>query len=182
MKLIVGLGNPGKQYRTTRHNIGFLCVEHAAHNRHVKFKHKRKFKAEIAMDTNALWMKPQTYMNLSGESVRAVMDFYQIAPQDILVIHDDLDLPLGKLRLRQNGGTAGHKGLNSIIDHIHTDAFNRLKFGIGRHEHLAPKDYVLQHFSEEEVPLVKETIQETLTIMDKFLQETPIIDLMNHHN
>ncbi len=182
MKLIVGLGNPGKKYRTTRHNIGFLCLDHIAHKYNTKFKHKRKFKGEIAIDCDAILLKPQTYMNLSGESVRAVMDFYHIKPESLLVIHDDLDLPPGKLRIRQNGGTAGHKGLKSIIEHIHTDQFNRLKFGIGRHEYLDARDYVLQQFTDEEVPIVKNTIEETVFIVDAFIQGMPVIDLMNQHN
>jgi PTH1 family peptidyl-tRNA hydrolase len=138
MKLIVGLGNPGQEYQDTRHNIGFMVVD-----RYVKdslpvtlstdvWESSEKFTAEICQINNNLVAKPQTFMNLIGLSVVKIANFYKIEPADIWVIHDDIDLPLGKIRIRVGGASAGHHGVDSIISHLGTADFLRFRLGIGR--------------------------------------------------
>ena len=135
MKLIVGLGNPGSKYRGTKHNVGFIALDEIAYQEKVTFN-KTQFEADIAEfflnGEKIILAKPQTFMNESGRSVRPLMDYYNIADEDLLVIYDDLDLPIGKIRLRQKGSAGGHNGIKSIIAHLGTQAFNRVKVGIDR--------------------------------------------------
>jgi PTH1 family peptidyl-tRNA hydrolase len=135
MKAVVGLGNPGSQYADTRHNIGFMVVDKLARElgvRAVSFEPNRKFQAEIAKTGDVLLIKPLTYMNRTGEAVRQVVDFFKLEPQDIWIIHDDLDLPIGKIRIREGGASGGHNGVDSVISHLRTDKFIRFRLGIGR--------------------------------------------------
>jgi len=162
MKLVVGLGNPGRRYEGTRHNVGFLVAAELAR----KFglgKVKRQFEGE-AVEANldgqrALLLTPTTFMNLSGASVLAARDFYKIAHEDILVVCDDLNLPLAKLRIRPSGSAGGQKGLEDITRRLGGDDFSRLRIGIG-----APPegwdwaDYVLAKFSKDEIPLMEEAV------------------------
>ena len=182
MKLIVGLGNPGKKYFNTRHNIGFLCVDQAVHNHKLSFYKEKKFHAILAKHQNTLFVKPQTYMNLSGQSVKAVMDYYKIEPHDVLVIYDDLDLPTAKLRLRYTGSSGGHKGLQSIIDHLHTDELKRVKFGIDRSINIDAKDYVLQAFYKQELDEVIKSIKTVSLIIEDFIKELPFEQIMTKYN
>jgi len=135
--LLVGLGNPGSRYESTRHNMGFLAVEKLAEMEHFKLN-KLRFKAWTASATlggeKVLVMKPQTYMNLSGEAVGQAARFYKIPPEHVLVISDDISLPAGKLRIRANGSAGGHNGLKSIIQHLGSDQFPRIKVGVGMPE------------------------------------------------
>lgn len=133
-RLVVGLGNPGSQYVGTRHNVGFDLVERLAADRGLEWRTEKKWKVELARtpDNGLIFAKPQTYMNLSGEAVIRVCGFYKIPPAEVLVIHDDVDLPLGRLRIRASGSAGGHNGVTSLIQHLGTDAIPRLKFGIGR--------------------------------------------------
>ena len=132
--LVVGLGNPGARFESTRHNMGFLAVDRLAEQEKLRFN-KLRFKAWTAEwklgEEKILVMKPQTYMNLSGESVGAAARFYKIPPEHILVVSDDIDLPVGKLRLRASGSAGGHNGLKNIIQHLGTDHFPRIKVGVG---------------------------------------------------
>lgn len=154
MKLIIGLGNPGKEYEKTRHNTGFMVIDKLADKLGVsieqnKFKGlytKLKYKGE-----DVILLKPQTCMNLSGESVRQVMDFFKIKQEDILVIYDDMDMPVGKLRLRQTGSAGGHNGMKNIILHTGSQNFNRVRVGIGRHPYMKVVDYVLSKFTQDEM-------------------------------
>jgi PTH1 family peptidyl-tRNA hydrolase len=151
--LIVGLGNPGRKYARHRHNVGFMTVSRLAKRHGLAFK-RQKGKAKVAEGTVAgqrvILVKPQTFMNLSGESVARLVRFFKIPPQRVLVVYDDLDLPLARLRLRPGGGSGGHKGLKSVIERLGTQDFPRLRLGIGRPLHGDPIDYVLQDFSTEE--------------------------------
>ncbi len=135
MKLIVGLGNPGSQYASTRHNIGFMVVEKLAREltsgEPVWQKDEKKNVLTVKIG-DTLLVKPQTFMNKSGFAVRALADFYKLTPVDIWVVHDDIDLPLGKIKIREKGGSAGHNGVDSIIREVKTDAFVRFRLGIGR--------------------------------------------------
>ena len=146
MKLIVGLGNPGKQYEKTRHNAGFMVVEELAKRLNVEFD-KTKCKAIYGIyrfnNEKIIIAKPQTYMNLSGEAVVSLMKFYDINIEDLIVIHDDLDLPLGKVRLRQTGSSGGQKGMGNIIDLLASKDIKRIRMGISNDKQIDTKDYVL---------------------------------------
>ncbi|MEP0761778.1 MAG: aminoacyl-tRNA hydrolase, partial [Chloroflexota bacterium] len=136
MFLVVGLGNPGREYTNTRHNIGFRCVDALAARHNLAFEDKKKSKAKIALGSiqgqRVLLAKPQTYMNLSGSAVQGLAAFYQIPPAQMMVIFDDLDLPVGTLRIRPKGGSGGHKGVTDIIQRLGTQGFSRIRVGIGR--------------------------------------------------
>ena len=135
MKLIVGLGNPGTKYMATKHNIGFITIDELVHRENVTFnKHQCEADlAEVFVGTEkVLLAKPQTFMNESGRSVRPLMDYFKLDLEDLLVIYDDLDLPVGQLRLREKGGPGGHNGIKSLIQHLGTNQFNRIRVGIDR--------------------------------------------------
>lgn len=165
IRLVLGLGNPGTRYQGTRHNVGFDIVDRMAASRGLVWRAEKKWRAEIARtpDGRLILAKPLTFMNLSGESAGAIATFHKIPPGALLVVHDDVDLPLGRLRLRSGGSAGGHNGLKSIIQHLGTDAFPRLKCGVGRAaEGAAPRrdliDHVLGRFDPEE----RETLEKTL--------------------
>ncbi len=174
--LIVGLGNPGVKYARTRHNIGFRCVDTLAERHGLSFDRKQG-KALLASGTIAgrsvLLAKPQTYMNLSGEAVSAIAAFYRIPPERLLVIFDDLDLPVGTIRIRKRGGAGGQKGMKSIIDRLGTQEFPRIRFGIGRPPgRMDPADYVLLPFADgDESILVVETIDRVVQAVEIWLAE-----------
>ena len=153
MKLIVGLGNPGKQYEKTRHNAGFMTIN--ALSKKLGFSlDKSKCKAIYGIYNHngekIIFAMPQTFMNLSGESVQSLMHFYNIGVEDLVVIHDDLDLPVGKLRLRQKGSCGGQNGMRNIIDLLGTSDIKRVRLGISNNKQMDTKDYVLGKFSKEE--------------------------------
>ena len=153
MKLIVGLGNPGREYVHTRHKAGLEVMDAIADHVSADISQK-KFKALIDKvrigNESVLLMKPQTYMNNSGEAVRAAMDFYHLTPQDLLVIYDDMDMPVGRLRLRQKGSAGGHNGIKSIIAHIHTQEFDRIRVGIDKDARIPTVDWVLGKIRKED--------------------------------
>lgn len=158
IRLIVGLGNPGAEYERTRHNVGFNVVDLLASEWGLTWQHSKSWHALWAKGEKAILVKPASYMNRSGAPLSAVANFYKIAPAEILVVLDDLALELGRLRLRTEGGTGGHNGLESIIVHLGTEAIPRLRIGIGGAPSAGAVDYVLGRFFEEEIPVVKETI------------------------
>lgn len=186
MKLIVGLGNPGGQYEQTRHNIGFMVVDKLARELNtasVSFTEEKKYSALVARVGDVLLVKPQTYMNNSGKSVASLFSFYKLTPDDLWVVHDDIDLPLGKIRIRQKGGSAGHNGVTSIITAISSDAFVRFRLGIGKgmeakgsstHKnlhHRAVIDFVLSRFRQSEAGSLKHLVKNgtravTIALMD----------------
>ena len=172
--LIVGLGNPGREYRLNRHNIGFRAIDRLAQVWGITLGNVRN-KALIGQGqlgaVRVILAKPQTFMNLSGQSVTALLRFYKIAPEKMLLIVDDLDLPLGTLRLRENGGSAGHKGLTSIIELLGSSDFPRLRFGIGRPSGRMPvEDYVLQNFSDQEEELLGSLLDRCVDAVDVFIK------------
>jgi PTH1 family peptidyl-tRNA hydrolase len=135
MKIIVGLGNPGNEYQDTRHNIGFMTIDKLAKEltaETVSWKEDGKFNALVAKIGEVLLVKPITFMNSSGIAVSSIMRYYKLTPSDVWVIHDDMDLPIGKIRIRQKGSSAGHRGIDSIIAELKTDVFVRFRLGIGR--------------------------------------------------
>ena len=161
MYAIIGLGNPDKKYEKTRHNVGFDVIDELAEQMGIEVKTKRH-KALCGIGTigseKVVLVKPQTYMNLSGESVRAVMDFYKLdAKSDIIVVSDDISLPVGKIRIRTKGSAGGHNGLKSIISHAGTDGFTRIKVGVGANEGDLVK-HVLGKFSKQDRVFVDDAI------------------------
>jgi peptidyl-tRNA hydrolase, PTH1 family len=177
MKLIVGLGNPGKKYQKTRHNIGFRVLDSLAKKHSEKFVKKDKFKAELIESafngTKTILLKPQTYMNLSGESLKKILKWRKIELENILVVYDDLDLELAKLRMRQKGSSGGHNGIQSLIDHLNTNEFQRLKIGISRpSKDRQAADYVLAPFDKEEERVLPEIIEDAVLRIEEFLQKS----------
>ncbi|MFN7210194.1 MAG: aminoacyl-tRNA hydrolase [Aggregatilineales bacterium] len=172
--LIVGLGNPGREYERTRHNIGFRVVESLAAKHGLSFS-KRQAKALLAegtiLERRVLLAKPQTYMNLSGDAVRPLVAFYNIPLTNLLIVLDDLDLPLGTLRLRPSGSHGGQRGLRHILEQLGGQAVARLRFGIGRPPgRMDPAAYVLQPFAPEEQLLVAETLDRAVRAAETWLQ------------
>jgi peptidyl-tRNA hydrolase, PTH1 family len=173
--LIVGLGNPGKDYAQTKHNAGFWVIDELAKRHNLtNFKSERKALVTdgIIKGKRVLLAKPQTFMNLSGESVRALVDFYKIELTNLIVIHDELDLPLGTLRLRQSGGHGGQNGVRNIIQHLGTQDFSRARFGIGRpNGNKQAVDHVLSRFSADEAIVVQQVIELTANAVEHWLEE-----------
>ena len=173
MKLIVGLGNPGKEYENTRHNTGFLVIDSFARKNNVEIT-KKKFNglySEVTINKEkVILLKPQTYMNLSGESVARFVNFYKIDIKDILVINDDLDLEVGRIRLRKNGQSGGHNGLKNIALNLGTNDFKRLRVGISKNKQIDTKDYVLGKFSSEEKEILDKVIEETDNILTDYIK------------
>ena len=181
MKLIVGLGNPDLKYKNTRHNVGFMVLDSYAKEKGYSFKLKKEFKGEIYLDKEFILLKPLTYMNLSGESIRSVVNFYKIDIDDILVISDDFNIPFLKLRLRNKGSAGGHNGLKSIIANLGSEDFKRLRFGLGSPEY-DTIDYVLSKFSKEELKKIEDTTTKTNKIIDMFIAGEPFDLIMNRFN
>jgi len=183
--LIIGLGNPGKAYTDTRHNVGFRVVDELARRYGLAFGKKER-KAVAATGAihgkKVILAQPQTYMNLSGEAVRALADFYKIELPHILVISDDIDIPLGTVRLRKNGGAGGQGGMKSVIQHLGTQDFNRLRFGVSRPPgKMQAKDYVLGAFHGDEAILAAQVIDRAADAVETWLRDG--IDLaMTRHN
>ncbi|MBL7199059.1 MAG: aminoacyl-tRNA hydrolase [Anaerolineae bacterium] len=172
--LIAGLGNPGRKYAGNRHNIGFRCLDRLAQTYQLAFDEKRD-KAQLARgqigSRHVVLVKPQTFVNLSGEAVGAVARFFKIEPDNVLVIYDDLDLEQGTIRLRPGGGSGGHNGIKSIIEHLGTQSFPRLRVGIGRPPgQMEPKDYVLQDWGEEERQAMEEVCEWAIAAVETLIR------------
>lgn len=171
MKLVVGLGNKGREYENTRHNMGFMLVDRYLQYKNITDKFKEKFNA-IYIETTinnekVIFIKPMTYMNNSGIAVRSFVDFYKLNSEDILVISDDLDLDLGKFRLRRNGSSGGHNGLKSIISHLGTDNFKRLRIGISNDKDNVI-NYVLSKFSKKELNEIDTMFDTLVDVLDDY--------------
>jgi PTH1 family peptidyl-tRNA hydrolase len=162
--LIVGLGNPGRQYEDTRHNVGFMVLDRLAAAAGVAFQSSPKFQGHLAKlpDDGTVLLKPQTFMNLSGRSIRQLLAFHKWLPENMLVIYDDAALPLGTLRFREKGSAGGHNGIKSILEHLGTDSFPRLKIGIGSSQPGNMVGHVLGKFSPDERPLLENTLATAL--------------------
>jgi len=184
MKMIIGLGNPGASYKTTRHNIGFMVVDGLCDRYNVKLD-QRKFKAQFTIvrvkEDKVLLVKPLTYMNNSGEAVKALMNYYDIELDDVLVIFDDLDLPCGKLRLRVNGNSGGHKGIKSLITHLKDKNFKRIRIGIDKDILIDTADYVLGKPTSGQKKLLKVAIGNAVMAADEFI-DSDFALVMNKYN
>ncbi|GAA0353459.1 aminoacyl-tRNA hydrolase [Bacillus horti] len=185
MKLIVGLGNPGPKYELTRHNIGFLSIDYIADELGLdlnKSKWKGLYAEGVYQGEKIILLKPMTFMNLSGESIQEVMNFYKIPVENILIIFDDLDLPFGKIKLRYKGSSGGHNGLKSIIAHLGTDQFKRIKMGIGRPEFGDTVSYVLGQFPLEQQDTLEEMLAHASKASTAFIGEDDFTKVMNKYN
>lgn len=184
MKLIVGLGNSGKEYENTRHNIGFKYIDALADNLGVSID-KKKFNglyAETVINgEKVILLKPLSYMNLSGEVVIKYLNYFKIKTDDMLVISDDLDMELGKIRLRATGTSGGHNGLKNIALHTRTEEFKRLKVGISNNKKIDTKDYVLGHFQKEDIEVLDSKKEEIVSLLKDFV-ELDFDRLMNKYN
>ncbi len=183
MFLIAGLGNPGSQYEDTRHNIGFKVVDNIAKEYNIEIN-RQKFKGMCGEGfingEKVILLKPTTYMNLSGESIREVVDFYKITNEDVLVIYDDISLDVGRLRIREKGSAGGHNGIKSIIAHLGTDIFPRIKVGVGQ-PNVDLVNYVLGKFTKEEMEVLSESIDAS-TKAAKEIISSDVKTAMNIYN
>ena len=184
MKLYVGLGNPGKKYERTRHNVGFCVLDAFARKTGLQFD-EEKFKGlygkvRIGNET-VMCLKPQTYMNLSGEAVQAISSYFHIEPEDIVVIYDDMDLPLGKLRLRKSGSGGNHNGIKNIVQMMNTRNIKRIRVGVDKNPLYDQKDYVLSSFSEEEQKVMNDAFEKAADALIDFATHD-FEYLMNHYN
>jgi PTH1 family peptidyl-tRNA hydrolase len=184
LKLIVGLGNPGREYEHTRHNVGFQVAEELARRYHVTLKSRASWKARVAkiaeIDEGVLLAEPTTFMNLSGWAVREIAAFHKLSPSDVLVVVDDADLPLGRLRLRTSGSAGGHNGLKSIIQELGTVEFPRLRVGVGRQAGEL-KNHVLGRFSVDERAQIDAAVKRAADAAELFAKEN-ILAAMNRFN
>jgi peptidyl-tRNA hydrolase, PTH1 family len=181
IRLVAGLGNPGPEYDGTRHNIGFLVVDLLAAQFGSTWERSTKWDAFTLKSREAILVKPTSFMNRSGHPLFAIAQFYKIEPQQILVVLDDLALPLGRLRIRPNGGSGGHNGLDSIIAQFGTEEIPRLRLGIGAAPAQGSIDYVLGRFFEEEKPLVRSTIDRAAEAV-KCAIDNGLVSAMNTFN
>lgn len=185
MKIIVGLGNPTREYEGTRHNVGFSVIYAISDKYNIKVdtkKHKALIGKGIIEGEKVILAMPQTYMNLSGESVRELLDYYKCDNEDVIVIYDDISLDVGKLRIRAKGSAGGHNGIKSIISHLGTQEFPRIKVGVGeKPARMDLADYVLGRFSKEEQPLIRESVDKASDAVALMLRED-ISAAMNKFN
>lgn len=184
MKLIVGLGNPGLFYKKTRHNVGFMALDLFCKNQNIRFDQK-KFGGVFAQLTiknqKILILKPQKYMNLSGEVVKKFVDFYKIDIQDVLIIHDDMDIEIGKIKLKSSGSSGGHNGLKNIEDNLKTIDYKRIKIGISKSNEIDSKNYVLGKFDKSEYPLIESSLNTVYDAIIDYL-DMDFVNLMNKYN
>lgn len=183
--LIIGLGNPGKEYAQSRHNVGFMILDHLAERYGVAFTRyeQKAFVVKVASEQGTLiFAKPQTYMNLSGQSVGALVRFYKVPLEQLLIVYDDIDLPFGTLRMRPGGGSGGHKGMQSIIDRLGSQDIARLRIGVGRPSNSkAAANYVLNEFNGREkldLPLILDRAAQAVQDWIRF----GLVEAMNRHN
>ena len=181
MKLIAGLGNIGDKYCFTRHNAGFMVLDKLAFDNNFSFREESKLKCFLAKSNDIIFIKPTTFMNLSGEAVRAVMDYYKIDVKDILIVYDDIALDLGRIRFRANGSDGGHNGIKSVIKHVGTKEFDRLKIGIGPQPNIPSENYVLQNFPKDQLETLKDVLKKSDEAI-KFYLENDIQKAQNKFN
>ncbi|AMG64550.1 MULTISPECIES: aminoacyl-tRNA hydrolase [Staphylococcus] len=186
MKCIVGLGNIGKRFEHTRHNIGFEVVDYLLDKYHFNLD-KQKFKGAYTIERigndKVMFIEPMTMMNLSGQAVGPLMDYYNVAIDELIVLYDDLDLNQGQVRLRQKGSAGGHNGMKSIIQHLGTEQFKRIRIGVGRPTNgMSVPDYVLQKFSKEEMMTMDHVVEHAAQAVEAFIDTSRFDHVMNNFN
>lgn len=184
MFVIAGLGNPGKKYENTRHNMGFLVIDRLAEKNDIKvnkIKHKSLVGDGFISGQKTLLVKPQTYMNLSGEAIREIVDYYDIAMEDLIVIYDDFDVELGYIRIRKKGSSGSHNGMKNIIQHIHSQDFPRVRIGIGNSGKSDWKDFVLGRMGSDEKKAIEDAVEKAADAIMCIL-EKGIDKAMNEYN
>jgi PTH1 family peptidyl-tRNA hydrolase len=185
MKLFVGLGNPGRTYQSTRHNVGFMFVDEVVSKLQGSWKLDKKLKGQIAtveiLGEKHMFLKPMTFMNLSGESVVATLQFYKIDISNLVVIYDDLDLPIAQIKIKPKGSSGGHKGMASIIKLTGSQEFPRIRIGIDKSPVIKVTDYVLTKFTKHEQPLILKTIGNAVPILENYIKND-LDYIMNHYN
>ncbi len=184
--VVVGLGNPGAQYEDTRHNCGFMVLDTLAQRWGISFQTEKRFQGLYGEGRGPRGklrlLKPQTYMNLSGQSVRAVLDWYKLDPEAVLVIYDDMDIPVGRLRLRASGSAGGHNGIKSLIQHLGTQAFPRLRVGVGQPQgHKDVKGHVLGSFTPNERQILPAVLKAAADSIELILRQD-LKTAMNQYN
>lgn len=187
VKMIVGLGNPGSKYKETRHNIGFMAIDKIVNDIDIKFTEDKTFKAEVGSEfvkgEKVYFVKPTTFMNNSGLAVKALLTYYHISISDMLVIYDDLDMVVGKLRMRKKGSAGGHNGIKSIIAYLNTQEFNRIKIGIGRPQKgVSVINHVLGNFDTEEHIAIDNTLDKVDSAVNFYLQSNDFEQTMKRFN
>lgn len=187
VKMIVGLGNPGSKYNDTKHNIGFMAVERIVKNLDVNFTEDKNFKAEIGSDfingEKIYFIKPTTFMNNSGIAVKALLTYYNISIKDMIIIYDDLDMEVGKIRFRQKGSAGGHNGIKSIIAHLGTQEFDRIKVGIGRpNGRMTVINHVLGKFDKNDEIMILNTLDKVDNAVNYYLQTNDFQKTMQKYN
>ena len=184
MYLIVGIGNVGKEYYNTRHNIGFMMLDYYVKSKNLTFS-KEKFNGdyieEKINDKKVIYLKPESYVNLSGEVIKKYVDFYKIPIKNILIIVDDINLEIGKLRLREKGSSGGHNGLKNIFLHLGTEDIRRLRIGVSNNKKYNMKDYVLSKFSDSDMEVLNNKKKKVLEIIEEFPKKN-FDKLMNIYN
>ena len=184
MRLIVGLGNPGREYENTRHNMGFIAIDRFAHKHNVKIN-SNKFNGlytEINIDgEKIILLKPQKYINLSGEVIKKYLDYFKIDTEDLLIISDDLDQNIGKYKLKPKGSSGGHNGLKNIEQNLNTNEYKRIKIGISNNKSINTKDYVLGKLDKESMEILNKVIDNVVLILDDYLK-LDFDKLMNKYN
>lgn len=181
MKLIFGLGNPGSEYANTRHNIGFIMLDDYIGNEKWSKKFNGLYIEKNINGEKYIFVKPLSFMNLSGGVVSSFVKYYKVTYKDIIVIHDDLDLPVGKIRIKVNSSAGGHNGVKDIIKSLNTQEFMRIKIGISHNRDIDTKDYVLGSFSKNDMNTIKDIEKEVFEIIEKFDYDN-IDNLMNKYN
>jgi len=183
MWLIAGLGNPGRKYERTRHNVGFMVIEEVACRNDIDLRDKKTLRIGrgSADGNDILLVEPLLYMNLSGHVIKDMLRKFSVEPANLIVIHDDLDMETGKLRIRKTGSSGGHKGIESIIEHTGSRDFLRVKIGIGREQWMPAEEYVLRKFRREELVVMKEAIQKAADVICSIITEG-VDKAMNRYN
>ncbi|EPX29477.1 aminoacyl-tRNA hydrolase [Streptococcus agalactiae] len=187
VKMIVGLGNPGSKYNDTKHNIGFMAVDRIVKDLDVNFTEDKNFKAEIGSDfingEKIYFIKPTTFMNNSGIAVKALLTYYNISIKDMIIIYDDLDMEVGKIRFRQKGSAGGHNGIKSIIAHLGTQEFDRIKVGIGRpNGRMTVINHVLGKFDKNDEIMILNTLDKVDNAVNYYLQMNDFQKTMQKYN
>ena len=170
MKLILCTGNIGEKYAFNRHNVGFMVADLMGYEKSFDFRLESKLKCYLAKYQDFIVIKPTTYMNLSGEALSLVMNYYKIKPEDVLIVYDDLAIDLGTLRFKGSGSDGGHNGIKSIIQHIGTNKVARLKVGIGPQPPIPSENFVLGNFSKEQMPILKETLKTAVEAIEFYFK------------